>query len=208
MNNQVCHIFAAGDFQGSLNICSGDYIIAADAGYHHLEKMKVMPHLLLGDFDTIGDIPEGIKTKKFPPEKDFTDTELAVLEGINLGYKNFVIYGAIGGKRLEHTIANIKLLEHYTKKGINITLTDGKTDVIAIHNCRKIFSEKHKGFISLFSLSGNAKGVMLEGFKYDIKVADVDKENPTLFTSNEFLGKQASIEVENGIVTVIYERIE
>lgn len=206
MVKDTCFIFAAGDFYGDISLSENSLIIAADAGYHHLRKRGIVPDILIGDFDTIGQIPDICETITFPCEKDYTDTELAMLEAIKRGYKTFVICGATGGKRLEHTIANIKLCESYAIKGYDITLTDGNYLIKSIHNAKLDFSENEKGFISVFSLSGKAEGVSINGLKYPLENATLDFSNPTLCVSNEFIGQQSSVSVENGTITIIWQR--
>ena len=206
MNNKTCHIFAAGDFEGTFTSNKNDLIIAADAGYNHIKKLNIAPDVLLGDFDTIGEIPNHPDTIKFPAEKDYTDTELALIEGINRGYSKFIIYGAIGGKRLEHTIGNLSLAASYAEKNHDITLTDGNYFVKALHNSSINFSEKETGFISIFTISGVAKGVCIKGLKYPLSNATLDSSNPTLCVSNEFCNKDATISVTDGTIIIIWQK--
>ena len=206
MFKDTCYIFAAGDFNGKFSRKEKDFIIAADAGYRHLEKNGVIPDLLIGDFDTIGQVPNVCETITFPCEKDYTDTELAIMEAIKRGYNAFIICGALGGKRIEHTVANIKLCESYAIKGYDITLTDGNYFVKSIHNSKIEFSDDEKGFISVFSLSGKAEGVTIKGLKYTLENAFLDFSNPTLCVSNEFIGTKSTVSVDNGTITIIWER--
>ncbi len=205
MTQNTCYIFAAGDFCGHIQKKDNDIIIAADAGFHHLEKLQLTPDILLGDFDSIGKLPSGIETVKFPAEKDCTDTELAIIEGIKHGYLKFVVCGAIGGKRPEHTIANLMLASCYASKGFDITLTDGENIVKAVHNSYISFTEKETGYLSIFSLGGNASGVSIEGLKYPLKNAVINSSTPTLCVSNEFLGKESKIKVECGTIIIMYK---
>lgn len=206
MDNKTCYIFAAGDFEGNFYPKDDDLIIAADAGYHHLEMLGIMPDILLGDFDTIGTIPECSETITFPTEKDYTDTELAFMEGIKRGYNTFKIFGAIGGKRLEHTLGNLSLAASYAKKGYDILLSDGKSNVKAIYNSSYEFSGTEKGFISVFTISGTAEGVTETNLKYPLSDATLDGTNPTLCISNEFIdGQKACISVRNGTLIIIWQ---
>lgn len=204
MHKKTCYIFAAGDFCGHIKKNSNDIIIAADAGFHHLEKIGLTPDVLLGDFDTIGEIPSGFETVTYPCEKDYTDTELALIEGINRGFKHFIICGAVGGKRLEHTIANLKLASSYAAKGYCLTLTDGDCIVKTLHNNEVTFDEAERGFISIFALDGAVSGLTIEGLKYPLDNAVLDETTPTLCVSNEFIGKNSHIKVENGTVIILY----
>ncbi len=210
MRKPICHIFAAGDYNGNLTTRKDDLIIAADAGYNHLKRLGVEPDILLGDFDTIGQIPSHLQNViRFPTEKDYTDTHLAINEGIDAGYTRFVIYGAIGGKRLEHTIANIQLASDCAKKGYDIVLTDGKTYVFPLHNSNIEFEAAHFGKISVFCMSDKATGVTVDGLKYTLSNEELSNSFP-LGVSNEFIGKKARISVREGTLLIISEfmRIE
>lgn len=204
--DKICYIFAAGDFEGKITKGKDDLIIAADAGYHHLKKSGLTPDILLGDFDTIGEIPSHENIVRFSAEKDFTDTELAIIEGIKHGYKRFEILGALGGKRLEHTIANIALSSSYAEKGYDISLTDGNYVVKALHNGKFSFDGNEKGFVSVFPFGGKADGVYESGLKYSLENACLDSSNPTLGVSNEFTGRKAEISVRDGTIIIIWQK--
>ncbi len=205
MNAKICYIFAAGDFSGNLSKNGDDLIIAADAGYHHLKKIGIEADILLGDFDTIGTLPEHENIISFPPEKDYTDTELAIMEGIKQGFNRFIICGALGGKRLEHTVANLSLAASYSQRGYDITLTDGNYYAKALTDGTFTFTGGERGFVSVFSISGKAEGVSEQNLKYGLENALLDASNPTLCVSNEFIGKQASISVKHGTVIIIWQ---
>ena len=206
MSGKKCIIFAAGDFDGNIVKNDGDVIIAADAGYRHLEKIGVQPDILLGDFDTIGKVPEHENIIPFPPEKDYTDTELALIEGIKLGFDDFLICGAIGGKRLEHTLGNLSLAASYSQRGYAMTLTDGDYIVKAVTDSCVTFDENEKGFISVFCISGKAQGVSISGLKYTLNDATLDASNPTLCISNEFIGEKAEISVKHGTILIMWQK--
>ena len=199
----VCHIFAAGDFCGDFKYTSGDMIIAADAGYAHLIKLNISPDILIGDFDTIEEMPEHFENDiRFTAEKDYTDTQLAIEEGISRGFRKFIIYGALGGKRLEHTVANLQMTAGYTEKGYEIILTDGMTFVYTVHNSSISFNKNPVGTVSIFSLTDKSEGVTLSGFKYILSDATLTNSF-ALGVSNEFSGSDAEISVRNGTLIII-----
>ena len=105
-----CIIFCAADFHGLISpLAQDDFIIAADGGLAHVEKLGITPDGILGDFDSLGYTPEG--STVFPVEKDDTDAMLAVRKGLELGYKTFYLYGSLDGPRLDHTVANFQTLQ-------------------------------------------------------------------------------------------------
>ena len=54
----TCYIVGAGDFTAR-GFAPGpdDLVLAADGGYRALYSLGYMPDLLLGDFDSLGDLP-------------------------------------------------------------------------------------------------------------------------------------------------------
>ena len=91
-----CVIFCAGGFQQlALPIEQDDYVLAADGGLVHLQKLGLAPDGIIGDFDSLGYVPQNAQV--FPVEKDDTDAMLAVRKGLQLGYREFILYGALDG---------------------------------------------------------------------------------------------------------------
>ena len=135
----------------SESAAASDYIICADGGYDIAKGLGIKPDLLLGDFDSINldvaGIPDDIEISKFPPEKDYTDLELAINKAMEIaGSRDFSaslepsplqieIAGGIGG-RLDHTIANIQLLSAYSNERTFLTLRDGNNFCFVLNgNC-------------------------------------------------------------------------
>ena len=105
-----CIIFCAAAFDRLAQpIEAEDFVLAADGGLRHTEKLGLSPNEILGDFDSLGFTPRGANV--FPVEKDDTDAMLAVRRGLSLGYREFVLYGTLDGPRLDHTIANFQTLQ-------------------------------------------------------------------------------------------------
>ena len=93
------YIVGAGEISGKeLVIPSGAFVIAADAGLKHLEAINIVPDLIVGDFDSLGEIPSGENVVYHKPEKDDTDMLLAVREALNRGARTIIIYGGLGGR--------------------------------------------------------------------------------------------------------------
>ncbi|MBR4858435.1 MAG: thiamine diphosphokinase [Clostridia bacterium] len=199
----ICCIIGAGDcekFDFQKN--NGDLIIAADGGYSHLKKYKVIPDVVIGDFDSLGYIPDDIPVIRLPAVKDVTDMYAAAEIGLEKGYKEFLIFGACGG-RLDHTISNIQLAVSLTEKGNKCTIIDGETNITSIHNGTVEFSENNTGYISIFSHSDNCTGVTIKGLKYTIENQSLKNSFP-MGVSNEFIGQKASVTVKNGTLVIIY----
>jgi len=202
---KTCYIIAAGE-SGKIEIqkSCGDYIICADAGYLKALENKITPDLVVGDFDSLGKIPELENIEVHPAEKDETDTFLALSCGMERGYRNFVIFGALGG-RVDHTFANLQLLKYLCEKGVKCTLVSENEEVTAIMNSSLTFPKGDGGTVSVFSLSDESTGVFERGFKYMLENAVLTSSFP-LGVSNELTGEGAEISVENGVLMVVRER--
>ena len=117
MNMGICHIVGAGEMGGArISVAPGDFLIAADAGYRAVRAQGWKPDLVVGDFDSLGEEPAGETVVRHPVMKDDTDMMLAVRIGLARGYQEFTLYGALGG-RLDHTIANMQVLQHLAGRG-------------------------------------------------------------------------------------------
>lgn len=199
-----CIIFCAGDFNGLYEpIQSCDLVIAADGGLRHTQKLGVRPGVILGDFDSLGYTPKDAKV--FPCEKDDTDAMLAVRCGLEAGYLEFVIYGGVEGPRLDHTVANFQTLLFLAERGAQGYLI-GKNQIISVFSSGEIlFSKKATGYLSVFCLGENAKGVSLDGLQYPISNGTLTAGFP-LGVSNRFIGTDASIRLQEGYLLAIWDR--
>lgn len=103
----------------------GDFIIAADKGLLYLQNLGITPNLVIGDFDSLGHTPNGRNIIVLPCEKNDTDMGAAVAEGVMRGYKNFILYGASGG-RADHTLANIQLISSLSRRGMTAIIERAK----------------------------------------------------------------------------------
>ena len=201
----ICYIIGAGDIYTKTRIKAKDedYIICADGGYAHRTLLGREPDLVVGDFDSYGVIPETQKKVVAPREKDETDMMLAVDEGLSRGYKEFVIFGALGGSRFEHSVANIQLLIYICDKGARATLVHKGKLFTAIRNSEIIFPAEKEGYISVFSLCDESRGVNIRNLKYEVENYTL-KANMPIGISNEFIGKESSVSVEDGTLLVIH----
>ena len=201
--NTVCYIVGAGDLQEtSFSLSKRGILIAADGGYTAIKKAGIIPDYLVGDLDSLVEIPNDIPTEIHCKEKDETDMMLAVNKGFDLGYRKFVIYGGLGG-RLEHSIANIQLLSYIAKKKARGYLIQGDNIITVLIDENYTIKAKDKGYISVFSLCALSKGVTLKGLKYILNDSELTNDCP-IGISNEFIGKSVSIDVKDGTLMVLW----
>ena len=201
---KTCIIFCAGGFSAPAEpIGHDDFLIAADGGLRHLDTLKLVPHAILGDFDSLGYVPEGATV--FPVEKDDTDAMLAVRRGLELGYRRFVLYGALDGPRLDHTVANFQTLQFLADQGATGFLVGLNSMVTVVKNSTLRFPESATGTISVFCMGADARGVEIQGLQYSLTHGTLSAGFP-LGVSNHFVGKKSSISVKNGSLLVIYDQ--
>lgn len=198
-----CVIFCAAEFDCLAEpICPDDHTIAADGGLRHTEKLNITPHEILGDFDSLGYTPAGANV--FPVEKDDTDAMLAVRRGLQLGYREFLLYGSLDGPRLDHTVANFQTLGYLAAHGARGILI-GRDYIATVLKEESIaFSEAAAGIVSLFCLGAEAE-VSIEGLKYPLDRGTLTPDFP-LGVSNHFLGCPARITVHSGLVLALWDR--
>lgn len=198
-----CVIFCAGGFEKLARpIEPDDYILAADGGFAHLQRLGLAPHGIIGDFDSLGYIPENAQV--FPVEKDDTDAMLAVRKGLELGYKEFILYGALDGPRLDHTVANLQTLLFLESHGARGTLVGLRYLITTVKDGVLRLPRADSGVVSVFCLGQPATGVTIRGLKYELTSGELRHDFP-LGVSNRFIGKEASVAVENGALLVMYD---
>jgi len=199
-----CVIFCAGAFDALLEpIGKDDLVIAADGGLRHTQTLGLVPGIILGDFDSLGYVPQG--SQVFPCEKDDTDCMLAVRRGLELDYREFVIYGGLEGPRLEHTVANFQTLQFLLDRGARGVLVGKEQLVSLLGTGSTVFPGAPEGYLSLFSLGSDARGVTLEGVYYTLHDAVLTVGFP-LGVSNRFLGRAARITIGEGSLLAIWDR--
>lgn len=198
-----CFIFAAGTFYGLRERpVPGDFVIAADAGYQTCLQGGVTPDLLLGDFDSMEAPADFANIRRSPVEKDDTDTMLAVKTALDRGYDTVYIYGGTGGKRLDHTLANLQSLLYLRRHGARGWLYGDDFVWTAIENeSLTIQKTVEWGLFSAFCLGDRAEGVGETGFQYPLENAVLTPDFP-LGVSNHFQEPEATITVRKGALIV------
>ena len=199
-----CIIFCAGMFDGLARpIEAGDFLMAADGGLRHLQALNLTPDAILGDFDSLGYTPDAATV--FPVEKDDTDAMLAARRGLQLGFREFVFYGAVEGPRLDHTVANFQTLQFLADHGAKGYLVGQNSLITVLKNGSLHFPAEAEGIISLFCLGADATGVTLENLHYPLENGTLSAGFP-LGVSNHFTGKCATVTVKNGSLLAIWDK--
>lgn len=198
----ACYIFGAGEFIALRDLpAEGDYVIAADGGWLACQKARIQPDLLLGDFDSLQDVPQFPHVERVPVEKDDTDMMLAIKRGLALGHKEFHMYGGMGGSRTDHTIANLQSLLYLANRGARGWLHGDGELYTAIRDGDVTFPARESGILSVFCLGADAQGVTIRGGQYEVESGTLSAEFP-LGVSNHFVGKEIAVSVAQGSLLI------
>lgn len=212
MNKGKCILIGAGDLTVSeIPISEDDLCIAVDGGFAYCKLLEIVPDFIIGDLDSVNEkeaenIAEISKEAEervvlLPVVKDDTDMLAAIKLGLKEGYRDFRIYGGMGG-RLEHSFANIQCLLYLKEHGAAGYLMDGTGMVLAAKEETISFKEGLEGYLSVFSM-GERCLLSLEGLKYTLDKAEIINSYP-LGVSNEFVeGQKAVVTVHQGTALII-----
>ena len=201
--NGTCYIVGAGEFYDrSFTPGEGDLVIAADGGFGTLSDRVTAMDLVVGDFDSMGFRPDHPNVVDLPVEKDDTDMMAAIRLGWERGYRTYRLYGGTGG-RVDHTLANLQGLVWISRRGGRGFLVGENWTAAAITDGEMTFSNRHRGFLSVFCQGDRAEGVTLEGLKYPLKDAVLTCDFP-LGVSNEFTGAESRAAVRKGTLLLVW----
>ena len=183
-----------------------DLLICADSGANCLYEYNILPDYLVGDFDSIDEVVlkyfsnKECKIERFPRDKDFTDSQLAVKRAKEMGVEEIVLLGC-SGSRLDHTLGNIGLLKECAEMNIKASLKDE-------NNCLTI-TDKPIELVSrigqIFSLQAYCdcvENLTIKGAKYKLNNYNL-KLGDSRTISNEFLSNRVNIEFTSGLLLVI-----
>ena len=189
-----------------VSFTKADFVIACDAGYIHAQRADIVPDVIIGDFDSyLGELPGGVEIIRTKPEKDDTDTMMALKLAIRRGYRRIMLVGALGG-RVDHMLANISLIAFAATKGADLQIVDGHHQIFAVRDGKRRVPRSSWRNLSVFAFDTECIGVTLRGVKYPLEGA-VLTNTFALGVSNEFTEDIAEISVESGILIVVLSDI-
>ncbi len=193
-------------FQAKLSELNPSGIICADSGAGHLYSIGIIPHVIIGDMDSLtAEMLEyfkerGCKIIRYPEAKDETDTQLALEYAFGMAPDEIYLFGAIG-TRIDHTLANISLLVYGAKKGMNVRFIDEWCEASIVS--RELVIDGEPGqTVSLLPFSDVVKGITLDGFEYPLKDGVMEVGRP-YGISNRLTSKRGVISVSTGYLLVI-----
>lgn len=185
-------------------ITEEDFVIAADSGYRYTLEAEVRVDLFVGDFDSFdGTVESWVPVMSLPTHKDVTDTHAAVLEGLKFGYRDFVIFGALGG-RFDHSFANLSLLNLLLDRGSKGRIVYDNGSIFMLRDGTAELN-RFDGYLSVFPFGGPASGVTLEGVEYPLQDAALSADNP-VGISNHITALRGRVRVKSGTLVIMQVR--
>lgn len=190
----------------TLRLHEEDCLIVVDGALEVTHALGLVPDYIVGDFDTVNQTLlqyyEEDKILRHVPEKDQTDTELAVETALSHGYRKLRLFGAVGS-RLDHSLANIFLLERIRKQHADAVICNENNRLYFREQDFCINKEEQYGnYVSLLPLTECVKDVTLSGFKYSLDHRDFFRDT-TLGISNEIVDEEAVVRFSDGVFIVV-----
>lgn len=188
-----------------------DMVVAVDGGLEHLKPLGLLPDAVVGDFDTVSqDVLmeyrklEQVAWEIHQPEKDETDTELAIETAIGMGAESITILGGTGG-RIDHMLANIHLLAGCLERGLSASMVDGQNRLYILDGETIFYRDRvHGKYLSFIPLTERVEGITLTGFKYPLheKTITIGRE-AGLCVSNELVEETGCISFDSGLLICV-----
>lgn len=191
-----------------LNELSVDLIVGVDRGALHLLQRGITPDLAIGDFDSVtreewAIISQHVKEIiKLPCEKDETDTEAALNLMASKGASSVILYGALGG-RIDHTLANIRLLLQFSKKGLAVQLVGEKNRLTVLAPGKYRFKSSTFQYLSFFALESTVSHLSLEKVKYPLTNYTLEQDDIRCI-SNETCETSFNVTFDTGYLLMIF----
>jgi thiamine pyrophosphokinase len=190
-----------------------DRIIAADGGAIHARAWGWLPHVVVGDMDSLPEDERarleaaGCRLLQVPAEKDETDLELAIRLAVEEGAREILIFGALGG-RPDQYLANVMLLVLAAQLQAPARILDGQQEIRLISDGQEAeFSGKVGDTLSLIPIGGDARGITTEGLFYPLREGTL-RFGPARGISNVFTASQARVRLQEGFLLAVHIRQE
>ncbi len=186
-----------------------DYIIAVNGGTSHALSIEIVPHVIIGDLDSLGAAEEariqteGTEILRFPGRKDETDLELALRHAATRGATEIILLAALGG-RLDQSFANLCLLTLPELERLTVKIIEGRQTAFLIRDHAEIMANSGDT-VSILPIGGNAAGVTNKGLEWPLE-NDTLGLGVTRGISNVMLGTQAHISIQEGMLLCIVTR--
>jgi len=193
-----------------------DLVVAADGGARHADALGLRIDVWVGDGDSVEPAQlsaihaMGAEVRRVPVEKDQTDTELAVVRAIDAGVKRLVILGALGGRRLDHELANVGLLWSARLSGVAAVLYDERATRLSLLTAPdpaglpvdRPLAGRVGDLVTLLPMGAAARRVTTTNLRYPLAGEDLEAGR-TRGVSNVRTAAVARVGLESGRLLVI-----
>ena len=182
-----------------------DFVICADSGYTYAKKADIRPNLIVGDFDSYsGDLPEDIPRVTLKTHKDDTDSMHCAAVALERGYKEFVLLAAVGG-RLDHTLANISVLQYLVNNGAKAAVLSETEEIFYLPGGRYTFGGVKSKTFSVFPF-GCPEVIVTYNCEVEYPVEKLRiRSFDTVGISNIFREDMAEVVIDSGSAVLIVE---
>lgn len=183
-----------------------DRFLAADGGWRLASRLGIVPEWLVADFDSMPppDLPESVRVRRLPVQKDVTDAAAAARIALEEGCRELLLLGATGG-RLDHQQGAVVLAAGLAREGCTVTLADERNE-IAVYTRSPGKLTPHPGCkVSLFAFGGPVIGLTVAGLAYELTDYDLSPYD-ALCVSNEFTDKPATVTFREGTLLLFYSK--
>lgn len=190
-------------------------VVAADGGARHSGGLGVTIDLWVGDGDSLGEdalaalIAAGVPAERSRPDKDESDTELAVRAALGRSAAGIIIVGALGGPRIDHALANIALLAMPELIDRPATLLDARSRISLLRAPRRDGAPaalsplgRRGDLVSLLPMASGVEGVTTHGLAYPLTDEPL-VEGSTRGLSNVVSEAGSRVVVRRGLLLVV-----
>ncbi len=184
------------------------WIIAADGGARQAQYYGLPVHTVIGDLDSLDEqeiahlTEEGADIQRFPPEKNETDLELALLLAAQKQISHIRVFSALGG-RLDQTLSNIYLLALAPLRNVDVHLVSGKQQAWIIYPGETVIHGTKDDTISLIPIAGEAQGIRTENLYYPLRNETLNF-GPARGVSNVMQSETAQVHFDKGVLLVVH----
>jgi thiamine pyrophosphokinase len=188
-------------------------VVAADSGLDHALELGLHVDLLVGDLDSVSDHglatadAQGTPIERHRPDKDATDTELALVAAVGRGCSHLI---GVGGprpddSRLDHELGVLFAFAAPSLADREVELWWGSAHVLVVHGPGVAVMHAPPGaVISLLPLHGPATGVSTAGLRYPLQSEPLLAGSGRGISNEVAAAGRAVVELEAGTLLVIH----
>lgn len=176
------------------------FVVCADGAYKWAKERGIRPDCAVGDFDSLGYVPQDCRVEKHPTNKDHTDGELALRLFRDKNCKKILVFGAFG-KRTDHFLGNLALLGIGRELGLDVVL-EGDGERIFLGGGEVSFDTRKNRTISLLPYGESVHIMNSKGLEYPLEDL-ILKRNETRGISNAAQSDKVEFFVKEGLALVI-----